>query len=120
MGLGKTVIDVLPQRVERDAALALPFAAGDFGSAQAAGTLDLDALGPERHGHLNGLLHGPAEGDAALELERDVLRDELGLDLRLLDLLDVEEDLLAGELGEFVLDLLDLLALAADDDAGAP
>jgi hypothetical protein len=35
-----------------------------------------------------------------------------GLDLGLLHFLDVEEDLLAGELGELFLDVLDFLALA--------
>jgi hypothetical protein len=98
LGLGESVVDVLAQSVEGDAALALPFAAGDVGAAEAAGALDLDALGAERHGHLDGLLHGAAEGDAALELEGDVLGDELRLDLGLLDLLDVEQDLLAREL----------------------
>src|SRR5580698_1929986 len=72
-GLGEAVVDVLAQGVERNPALALPFAARDVGAAKAARALDLDALGAERHGHLDGLLHGAAEGDAALELERDVL-----------------------------------------------
>ena len=81
--------------------------------------MDTNTLGAEGHGHLDGLLHGAAEGDAAFQLERDVLGDELRLDLGLLHFLDVEEDLLAGELRELVLDLLDFLALAADDDAGA-
>ena len=119
VGLGEAVVDVLAQGVQRHAALALPFAAGDVGAAEAARALDADAVGAERHGHLDRLLHGAAEGDAALELEGDVLGHELRLDLGLLDLLDVEEDLAAGQLGELGLDVLDLLALAADDDAGA-
>src|ERR1019366_7598002 len=118
-GLEEAVVDVLAQGVQRDAALALPLAAGDVGAAEAARALDADALGAEGHGHLDGLLHGAAEGDAALELEGDVLSHELRLDLGLLHFLDVEEDFLAGELRELVLDLLDLLALAADDNAGA-
>src|SRR5262249_28429718 len=72
----------------------------------------------EGHRHFDGLLHGAAERDAALELERDVLGDELRLDLRLLHLLDVEEDFLAGELRELGLDVLHFLALAADAAAG--
>src|SRR5277367_2468770 len=118
-GLGEAVVDVLAQRVQRHPALALPLAASDVGAAEAARALDLDALGAERHGHLDGLLHGAAEGDAALELQGDVLGDELGLDLGLLDLLDVEQDLLARELHQLGLDVLNLLALAPDDDAGA-
>src|SRR5208283_3438328 len=118
LGLGESVVDVLAQGVERNPALALPFAARDVGAAEAARALDLDALGSERHRHLDRLLHGPPEGDPALELEGDVFRDELGLDLGLLDLLDVEQDLLARQLDELGLDVLDLLSLAPDDDAG--
>src|SRR5579884_2471192 len=118
LGLGEAVIDIFAEGVERDAALALPFAAGDVGAAEAAGALDADALGAEGHGHFDRLLHGTTEGDAAFELEGDVLGHELGLDLGFLDLLDVEEDFLAGELGELRLDVVDLLALATDDDAG--
>ena len=119
MGFGEAVIDVLAEGVQRDAAFALPLAAGDFGPAETAGTLDPDPLGAERHGHFNGLFHGAAESNAALELKGDILRHQLRFDLGLLHLLDVEEDFLAGELGEFVLDLLDLLAFAPDDDARA-
>ena len=105
--------------MQRNAALALPFAAGDVGPAEAARALDLDAVDAERHGDLDGLFDGAAEGDAALKLERDVLGDKLGLDLGLLHFLDVEEDFLAGELAELDLHILDLLALLADDNAGA-
>src|SRR5690606_14151294 len=117
-GFGEAVVDVLAKGVQRHATLALPFAAGDVRTTQAAGALDADAFGAERHGHLDGLLHRTTEGNAALELEGDILGNELRLGLRFLHLLDVEQDLLAGELGEVLLDLLDLLTLAADDDAG--
>src|SRR5688572_3460248 len=119
LGFGKAVIDILTQGVQRDAALALPFAAGDVGAAKAARALDLDAVDAERHRDLDGLLDRAAEGDAALELERDVLGHELGLDLGLLHFLDVEEDFLAGELAEGDLHVLHFLALLADDNAGA-
>ena len=80
----------------------------------------LDALGAEVHGRLDGLLHGAAEGDAALELQRDVLGDELRVEFRRLDFLDVDLDRFpSGELAISSLMLLDLRALAADDDAGA-
>ena len=79
------------------------------------------------------LLHGAAEGDAALELGGDVLGDELRARLGLADLLDVDEDLVLGErldAGEERLALggrlqvadlqrLDALAALADDHAGA-
>src|SRR5262249_58618878 len=61
----------------------------------------------------------PPEGDALLELERDVLGHQLRVELGMDDLLDVEVDLLPGAHLQLVLQLLDLRALAADDDAGA-
>ncbi len=94
-------------------------AARDVGAAETARALDTDTFGTECHRHLNRLFHRPAERNATLELKGDILGDELGLDLRLLDLLDVEEDFLARKLGELLLDLFDLLSLASDDDAGA-
>jgi hypothetical protein len=117
LGLGETIVDVLAERVQRHAALTLPLATRDVRTAETAGALNTNALGTERHGHFHSLLHGATERDAAFELEGDVLSDELSLDLGLLDLLDVEEDLLARELRELVLDLLDLLTLAADHHA---
>src|SRR5205807_7516245 len=92
--------------------------AGDLGAVEASAHADLDALGPEAERRLHGLLHGPAEGDAALELRADVLGYELRVELRTLDLLDVDVDLAVDELLQLVAELVDLGALAADDDAG--
>src|SRR6266852_930815 len=111
-------IDVGAQRVERHAPVAVPLAARDLAAAQPARAGDPDAVGAEaqRGGHR--LLHRAAEGDALLELQRHVLGHELGVELRVDDLLDVEVDLLARAHLQLVLQLLDLRALAADDDAG--
>src|SRR5919197_4639489 len=54
----------------------------------------------------------------ALQLQRDVFRDKLRVGLRLFHFHDVDVDLLAGQLRKFFLQLVDLRALAADDDAG--
>src|SRR5439155_8047630 len=105
-------------RVQRQLAVQIPLGARDLGAVQPAGHADLDALGAEAEGSVDGLAHGAAEGDALLELQRHRFRDELAVELRLQDLLDVDEDLLAGLLLDLLLQLLDLLPLAADDDAG--
>ena len=55
--------------------------------------------------------------DAAGELLGDALRDELSVDLGVLDLEDVQLDLLAGQLLEVAADAVGLGAAAADDDA---
>src|SRR5688572_33261832 len=72
----ETVVDVLTQRVQRHATFALPFTTGDVCAAESAGALNTNALGTERHGHFHGLLHGAAESNTTLELQRDVLSDE--------------------------------------------
>ena len=71
------------------------------------------------HGRLDRLFHGPAEGDAALHLQTHRLSDQLRLQLRLVDLHDVDEDLAAGLLLQIVTELVHLGPLAADDDSGA-
>src|SRR5262245_58105309 len=89
--LGEAVLDVGAERVQRHAALAVPLVARHLGAAEAARRGDADALGTELHRRLNRLLHGATEGDATLELRRDVLGDELRVGLGLADLLDVQE-----------------------------
>ena len=75
----------------------------------------LHALGAALHRPLHRLLHRPAEAGPLLQLLRDVLGDQLGVDLRPghLDRLDL--DVPAGELLERLGQLVDLLALLADD-----
>src|ERR1700690_2881471 len=64
---GDAVVDVGAQGVQRPAALAVPFKAGDFSAAEAARAVDADALGAEAHRRLHGALHRATERDAALE-----------------------------------------------------
>ena len=100
-GLAEAVVDVGAERVQRHPTLAVPLGAGHLGAAEATRALHPDAEGAGLLGALHGALHGPAEGDAAGELVGDALRDEGGVELGLLDLLDVELDLVvAGDLGE--------------------
>src|SRR6188768_3433733 len=113
------VIDVGAQRVQRHPAFAIPFHAGDFGAAETARAVDADAFGPEAHRRLHGALHGAAERDAALELLGDRFGDQGGIELRLADFDDVDDDIAVGHLGDGLAQLLDVGALLADHDAGA-
>src|SRR6185369_12529822 len=110
-------IDLGAQRVQRNAALAVPLHTGDFGTAQTAAAVDADAERAQTHRRLHRALHGAAERDAALELLRDVLGDQLGVDLGLADLDDVQAHFRAGHLGEVAAELLDVRALLADHHA---
>ena len=51
---------------------------------------DLDALGAQPHRVLHRALHGAAEHDALFELLRDRVGDQLRIDFRLADFLDVD------------------------------
>src|SRR5207245_9326632 len=86
-------------------------------AAQPPRAVDPDAVGAKAQRGRDRLLHGAAERDTLLELERDVLRHKLGVELGVDDLLDVEVDLLGRPRLQLVLQLLHLRALPADDDA---
>src|SRR6266571_697242 len=115
----EAVVDVGADRVQRHTPVPIPLAARDLRPAEAPGAGDADAVGAEPEGGRDRLLHRAPERHALLELERDVLGDELRVELGVDDLLDVEVDLLARARLKLVLELLDLRALAADDDSRA-
>src|SRR5690606_11209845 len=64
-----------------------------------------------------GALHGAPEGDAPLQLLRDGLGDQLGVDLGLADLDDVEMRLALRHVGDLAAQPLDVRALLADHNA---
>src|ERR1700704_3254682 len=113
------VIDIGAQRVQRHAALAIPFHPRDFGAAQTARAVDTNALGAKTHRRLHRALHGAAERDAALELLRDRFGDQRGVELGLPDFDDVDDDVGGGDVGNPLAQLVDVGALLADHDAGA-
>ncbi len=81
--------------------------------------MTLMPLAPILRADVHGLAHGPAVGDALLQLDGDALADEQGVELGLVHLPDVDVDVLVGDPLEVDLQALDLLAAAADDDARA-
>jgi hypothetical protein len=109
--------------VQGHLALDVPLGTAHLGTAQTTTTLDANSLGAVAHGRADGLLHGPAERDAARKLLRDPLGDELSIQLGLLDLDDVEAHVgrLPVDLGFHVLEVraqaLGLGTAAADHDA---
>src|SRR5689334_12914642 len=89
---GFGVIDVAAQRVQRNAALTVPFCARDSRAAQTGRAGDTYACGAEPKSRLTRALPRAAERDTALELVGNALREELGVDLGLADLHDVQPD----------------------------
>src|SRR5262249_25093861 len=64
------------------------------------------------------LAHRPAERHAFLELQSDRFADQLRVELRLVHFLNIDEHLALGLARQILLELLDLRALAPDNDAG--
>src|SRR5437870_1453117 len=128
-GLGEAVVDVRAERVERHLALVVALAPAHLGAAEAPGAGDLDPERPGLDRGVDGLAHRPAERHPRGELLGDGLGEELGVEVRELDLDDVELDLdvdvLAGDrpgclrlhLLEVGPDLVCLDPPPADDDA---
>src|SRR5437588_2157926 len=129
-GLREAVVDVRAQRVERHLALVVALAPAHLGAAEAPGAGDLDPQRPGLDRGVDGVAHRPAERHPRGELLGDGLGEELGVEVRELDLDDVELDLdvdvLAGDrtgclrlhLLEVAPDLVCLDPAPADDDAG--
>src|SRR4051812_5085829 len=117
--LGEAVVDVGAQRLQRQLAVQVPLRTGDFRAVQAARHAHLDAPSAETQRRFHRFAHRAAERHALLELHRYRFGDELRIELRLLDLLDVDEDLAVGLLLDLLLELVDFRPLAADDDARA-
>src|SRR5690606_23681078 len=116
-GFRGCVVDVGTQGVQRHTTFAIPLGTSDFGTVQTTRRHDLDALGTEAHGVLHGALHGATEHDALLELLSDRVGDQLSIDFRLADFFDVHMDGHAHALLQIGLQVFDILALLADDDA---
>src|ERR1700716_1742513 len=115
---GYAVIDIGAQRVQWHPAFVIPFHARDFGAAETARAVDTNAFGAKTHRRLHRPLHGAAERDAALELLRDRFGDQRGVELRLADFDDVDDDVGSRDIGNPLAQLVDVGAFLADHDAG--
>src|SRR5690606_12322077 len=68
---------------------------------------------------LHDALHGATEHHTALQLLRDVDRDQLRIEIRLADFLDVDLHRYTHANGQILAQLIDVLTLLADNDTGA-
>src|SRR6185437_12206556 len=97
----ESIFNIGAQRVQRQPALQIPFRARDFVSVQAARNSNLDAFASEAQCRIDTLAHSAAESDSFLELQRDRLGNQLSVELRLVDFLDVAENIALGALLQF-------------------
>src|SRR5690606_11256665 len=98
---------------------AVPLRTGDFRAVEATTHVDLDAKRAKAHRVADRALHRTAEHDAALQLLRDRLGDQLRVKLGLAHFghVDVRRD--AHHVAHFLAQLLDVLATLADHHARA-
>src|SRR6185437_15111097 len=115
----ESVFDVGAQRVQRQTSLQIPFGTSDFVSVQAPAHADLDSFASETQRRIHGLAHCAAETHAFFQLQRDRLRHQLRIEFRLVHFLNIDVHLAVRPLLHFQLQLVDLGAFAADDDARA-
>src|SRR5690606_10199554 len=119
LGFGKAVVDINAEGMQRHAAFAVALRPSVVGAVEAAGDVDLDGQRAQAHRIARCALHCAAERDAALELLRDRLGDQLRVELGLADLghVDVRRD--AHHVADLLAQLLDVLAALADHHARA-
>ena len=80
--------------------------AGDFRTTQPTGTANLDAIGTEILGRLQNFLHRTPERNATLQLQGNVFRDELGINLGRLDLHNIHVHFLPRHFAQVLLELI--------------
>src|SRR5437660_2853341 len=116
---GKAVVNVRPQSVQRHATPVILLDTRQFRAAEPPCAPDFDAFGAEIFGRLQRFLHRSPEGNAPLQLQGHVLRDQLRVNFRVFDLENIYINLFAGHAAELFLELVDFRSFAADDDARA-
>jgi hypothetical protein len=119
LGLGEAVLDPRPQRGQRDAARHVALRPRHLRPGQPARHLDADALGAGLHRRVDGPLHRAAEARTLLQLLGHVLRHQLRIDLRPIHFHRLDLDVPVAQVFEVFRQLIDLLALLADNHADA-
>ena len=117
LGFRKPIVNRDTEGVERDFAFVITLGAGNFSATQTTGATDFDTKSTLVHRELHSALHCAAEGNTALKLGGDILGYELSVEVGILDFDDVDLHLLAaGEITDFLGEVLDFLATATNHD----
>src|SRR5829696_1510006 len=117
--LDKAVVDVRADRVQRHAALRVLLRAAHLRAAEPSGALHFHACRTRADRGGERALHRAPERHTVLKLLGDRLRDELRVELRALDLIDVDVDVLLRHRVHLAAQRVHLDTRFADHDPGA-
>ena len=118
MSLGKSVVDIGTECVQRSTAFLVKLLTGHFSTAETAADEHLDTLGAHTHAAGHSHLDGTAVRYTSFHLTGYVVGHDIGVKLGSLDLEDVDLHILVGNLAELLLQLVDFLASLSDDGTG--
>jgi hypothetical protein len=104
--------------VQGKLSLQVPLTARDFSAIQTATDFYLNSLRAEPERLLNGFAHRAAKSDSLLELGRNFFSLQLSVQLGLVNFLDRNQHFTTGAGRDVAFQLVDLRALATDDDPG--
>src|SRR5688572_4541566 len=115
----KSVINIRTQSVQGKLALQVPLTPRDFRAVQTATDFDFDSLRAKAERLFHGLSHRAPKSNSLFELRRNLLSLQLRVQLGLMNLLNRNQHLAARTRRDVALQLVDLRALATDDDPGS-
>src|SRR6266404_60624 len=95
----------------------MPLAARDLRTIQSATNFHLNSLGAKPQRLFNGFAHSAPKRNAFFELRGNFFCLELGVEFRFVNLLNRDQNFATGLGRQVSLQLVDLRALAADDDS---
>jgi len=105
--------------MQRQPPLQIPLRTRDFVAVQPSAYANFNSLAPEAQRRIDRLAHRAPEAYALFQLQRDRFRHQLRVQFGLVHFLDVDKNVFApGALLQIGLELVDLRALAPDDDPG--
>src|SRR5579875_185197 len=119
LGFGKAVFDLGPQGGQGDAAGHATLRAGHFCTAQPAGQLNTNPLGPRFHRCIDSALHSAAKAGPLLQLLGNVFRHQLRIPLRPVNLQRLDLDVPVRQIFQILGQFIDFLAFLTDNHADA-
>ncbi len=114
---GKAVVDIGPQRVQRQPPLQIPLRTRDFIAVQPPAHANFDPLATEAQRRIHRLAHRPPEAHPLFQLQRNRFRDQLCVQFRLMHFLNIDMHFAGCLLLQILFQLVDFRALAPDDDS---